>query len=299
MSLYDIVILTDSRYVSPSSPGQYVQNILTEDQMVFDALERKGLSVSRKDWADPEMDWSGTSSVLFRTTWDYFDRFGEFKNWLLDTSSKTKLINSASLIQWNMDKHYLNELTKAGVRVVPTRYIEVGSKLSLQRLHEITGWTDTVIKPTVGGAGRHTHRISEDNLHIIERKLHPVLELESFMLQPFQYSVPVEGEKSLIFFGTEFSHAVLKKARPGDFRVQDDFGGTVHKYEATEEEIDFGLQAIYACPELPAYARVDFITDNSGSLAISELELIEPELWFRLNPSAAEILAEEILTRLG
>lgn len=122
---------------------------------------------------------------------------------------------------------------------------------------------------------------------------------EDFMLQPFQYSILEKGEISLMIFGDQFSHSVLKKAKEGDFRVQDDHGGTVHNYKASEEEITFALKAVEACPEKPAYARVDMVRDNDGELAVSELELIEPELWFRYKPSAAMLLADEVIERLN
>ena len=97
-----------------------------------------------------------------------------------------------------------------------------------------------------------------------------------------------------MIIGGCFSHAVLKRAKTGDFRVQDDFGGTVAIYIPKDYEIDFALDAIRKLPSMPAYARVDVIFDNSGNLALSELELIEPELWFRLNPDSAKRLAEYI-----
>jgi hypothetical protein len=90
----------------------------------------------------------------------------------------------------------------------------------------------------------------------------------------------------------------LKRAKEGDFRVQDDFGGTVHKYQPSESEIEFARNALFACPELPAYARVDIVLDNDGYLAVAELELVEPELWFRLHPESAVLLAEEVHKRL-
>ena len=43
------------------------------------------------------------------------------------------------------------------------------------------------------------------------------------------------------------------------------------------------------------FARVDLVWDNNGELALSELELIEPELWFRFNAEAADELAEGII----
>ncbi|MEX2363884.1 MAG: hypothetical protein WD597_09675, partial [Balneolaceae bacterium] len=162
MPLYDVVILTDSRYVNPSAPGQYVQNILTEDRLVQQSLEQKQLKVTRKDWADPGFDWSSAKAILFRTTWDYFDKFDAFKAWLTLVSAKTKLINSTEIILWNLDKSYLGELEKKGVRIIPTLYLRKGETRSLAELHDQSGWDETVLKPTVGGAGRHTFRLRKN-----------------------------------------------------------------------------------------------------------------------------------------
>ena len=46
------------------------------------------------------------------------------------------------------------------------------------------------------------------------------------------------------------------------------------------------------------YARVDIVYDNKNNLALSELELIEPELWFRNNPKAATLLSETIFNSI-
>src|SRR5690606_17364865 len=89
-------------------------------------------------------------------------------------------------------------------------------------------------------------------------------------------------------------HAVLKIAKPGDFRVQDDFGGSVHEYDPSKEQIAFAEKVVNAAPELPVYARVDMFKDNNGDWALAELEIFEPELWFRRNPKAAEILAQAV-----
>ena len=37
--------------------------------------------------------------------------------------------------------------------------------------------------------------------------------------------------------------------------------------------------------------------DNQDKLSVSELELIEPELWFRFHPPAAGLLADAIIKR--
>ncbi|MEX0720155.1 MAG: hypothetical protein WD059_05775 [Balneolaceae bacterium] len=298
MSNFDIVILTDSRYINPESPNSYVQNILIEDAIVQKALEGKDLIVTRKDWADPDFNWASTCAVLFRTTWDYFNKVNVFKKWLKNVSSKTLLINSAGIIWWNMDKKYLGELKQRGVPIIPTHYIEKGSSSTLADIHSKTGWKETVLKPTIGGSGRHTFRLKREELKAHEEDFKKLIAEEDFMLQPFQKSIPEKGEWSFIIFGKTFSHAVQKKAKQGDFRVQDDFGGTVHNYQPKQKEINFAMRAVAACPANPAYARVDVVMDNEGELAVSELELIEPELWFRRKPEAAELMAEEVLKHL-
>ena len=56
-----------------------------------DALERRGLRTARLDWARRDFDWSRTRSVLFRTTWDYFHRIDDFRDWLDRVSAQTRL----------------------------------------------------------------------------------------------------------------------------------------------------------------------------------------------------------------
>ena len=80
--------------------------------------------------------------------------------------------------------------------------------------------------------------------------------------------------------------------------VQDDFGGSVNMYSPSDEEIIFAENTAKACVELPIYSRVDIFTDNDKKIALSELELIEPELWFRFFPQAAKTLASDIKNRL-
>ena len=57
--------------------------------------------------------------------------------------------------------------------------------------------------------------------------------------------------------------------------------------------------AVAAVPFDVLYARVDLIRDNDGQLAIMELEMIEPELFFRFKPEAADLLAAGIARRLA
>ena len=294
---FDVVILTDSRYLKDST-DPYKHNVYYEDRLVYHALEQVGLRTLRLAWDDVFFDWLTTKSILFRTTWDYFDRFDEFSNWLERVSRQTTLLNSEALIRWNIDKHYLQDLESKDIHIAESHFIEQGASVKLTQLHDILNWKETVLKPCISGAARHTYKLHLNNLSEHESIFQDLIAKEAMMLQPFQHNIVSKGEVSMMVFNGTFTHAILKKAKEGDFRVQDDFGGTVHDYNPTEDEISFAEAAVKACPELPIYARVDIFEDNDGNIALSELELIEPELWFRNYKPAALALAKGVKERL-
>lgn len=292
--MYDVVVLTDERYVNPTETNEYVNNVLLEDRLMMEALEKLGLKASKAAWSDASFNWSSTKCVLFRTTWDYAEKFLEFSDWLMEVSTKTKLINPYDLIVWNLDKHYMKDIEKAGVHIVETYFIEPKDSRSLAKIHQELNWDNTVLKPAISAAAKDTYKLTKENLAAHEATFQELIKGEALMLQPFQNSVVERGELSLMMIGGQYSHAVLKVAKKGDFRVQDDFGGTVHDYTPTKDEINLAKAAVQACENKPMYARVDMINDNDGNPAISELELIEPEMWFRRNKKAADLLAREI-----
>lgn len=292
--MIDIVILTDERYVSGLGETEYMRNVMHEDQLVITELIARGLTVKKVAWSDPNFDWTTTKYALFRTTWDYSERFIEFADWLMDVSVKTKLINSYDLISWNLDKHYLNDLKEAGINIVETYFIEQQDKRTLKQVHQELGWDHTVLKPCISASAKDTYKLTEETIEAHEIKFAQLISGEPMMLQPFQESIIERGEVSLMMINGEYTHSVLKIAKPGDFRVQDDFGGSVHDYEPVAQEIDLARKTIEACDSVPIYARVDMINDNKGIPALTEIELIEPEMWFRKNPSAAEKFAHAI-----
>jgi len=293
--MYDIVILTEDRYDNIEPTDSNETNIVLEDSLFQRSLEKFGLKVFRTSWSNPEFDWDLTKAVVFRTTWDYFDRFPEFSEWFEKTKEKTVFINPYETIKWNLDKHYLIDLQKAGINIPPTIFAEPGEIISLKQFFEKSGWDEAVLKPAVSGAGRHTYRLNKKNIEEHQEVFGELLRKESMMLQEFQHNIVSKGEIAFMIMGNKFTHAILKKAKTGDFRVQDDFGGSVDTYKANTEEIDFALRAVKDCGKETFYARVDVFYDNNNQLAIGELELIEPELWFRFNDSAADELAKAVV----
>ncbi|MEQ8903713.1 hypothetical protein [Ekhidna sp.] len=297
--MYDVVVLTDARYVNPKKRNQYIDNVIEEDRLVMEALEKLGLKTKKVAWSDASFDWTQTKIALFRTTWDYAEKFTAFSDWLMEVSMESKLVNDYETIVWNLDKHYMNDLKDAGVNVVETYFIEPRDTRTLQEIHDELGWEKTVLKPAISAAAKDTFMLSPETIGNLEERFAYLVKDETMMLQPFQEDVLKRGELSLMLIGETYTHAVLKVAKPGDFRVQDDFGGTVADYKPTQAEIDLAIAAVKACENTPLYARVDIVNDNNGNPAVSELELVEPEMWFRKNAKAAEMLAEKVKGLLG
>ena len=292
--MYDVVILTDHRYENPKKIDWYIQQVLTEDKLLKKELELLGLNVIIKDWKSKKFDWSKAEYAIFRSTWDYFDNFKLFSNWLEKNKYEIKFINSLEIIKWNLDKVYLLELQEKGINIAPTILIKKNQPTTLKKLFEDTGWKEAVLKPTVSGAARHTYRINRNSYNDYEEIFKGLICNEDFLFQEFIKNIISKGELSLIVIGGKYTHAVKKTAKKGDFRVQDDHGGKVEVYYASDKEIEFAEQCINLCLEMPLYARVDIAYDNNNELSLVELELIEPELWFRNNKKSAELLAKEI-----
>jgi len=188
----------------------------------------------------------------------------------------------------------LLDLKNKGVNTINTVFVEPGSPDSIAHIMAEKKWDEVVIKPAIAATARETYRLTKHQLSKYENKFARLISEETMLVQEFQNSVLNTGEIALMYFGGVYSHAVLKRAKPGDFRVQDDFGGKVQLYEPTDEEQQLGLSAIRACTPTPVYGRVDMLKDNNGLPAVTELELVEPELWFRFHPIAANKFANAL-----
>ena len=292
--MYDVVILTESRYLNPKKTNWYIDQVLLEDNILLKELEKCNLKVIKKDWSDNKFDWKQTRYAIFRTTWDYFDKFDTFIKWFEKTKRETLFINSEEIILWNLNKSYLQELSKKGINIAKTIFVEEKQKITLEDLFKKNQFNEAIIKPSVSGAARDTFKITKKNHKKFENNFQKLIKKESFLFQEFLKDIQIFGEISIILIDGEYTHAVRKIAKKGDFRVQDDHGGTVEVYNPVKEEIEFAKLCVSKCPSQPIYARVDLIYDNKKNISLGELELIEPELWFRNNAKSAKLLAKKI-----
>lgn len=291
MPKFDITLLTSSQYLDAKAGDEFTENILEEDRLLSAALGKHGLKVTRTNWDNPDFNWADTKYVVFRTPWDYFNRYDEFAPWLESAGKVTKFINPIEVINWNIDKHYMLELEKAGIDIPPTVFIEPGDTRTLDEITKELKWDEFILKPAISGGAWHTYRMKRDNIAEHETIYRELIQDRSMLVQEYQKSILSEGEVSYMVFGGKFTHAVLKKGKAKDFRVQENFGGTVHDYSPSAEEIEFAQMVVEKAKPGIIYARVDVMRDNAGKLSLGELEVFEPALWLRMYPPAADIFA--------
>jgi len=269
-----------------------------DEEVLMSALRARGLAAALVDWTDTSWDWRETSVALLRSTWGYTRTFDGFMAWCERVSGVTTLLNPLSVVKWNADKRYLAELDRAGIPIVPTVWVERGSKGDWNDLATERGWDEVIIKPAVSASAINTFRFRTGDV-AGRATMDRLSGAYDMMVQPFQGSVVSEGEYSLMFVGGEYTHAVLKRPLRGDFRCQEIYGGGVALVDAPPECLVTGRRAADYCGPDLVYARVDLLASPEGHYQVAELELIEPELFLRLRPESAALMARSVADLLG
>jgi hypothetical protein len=271
----------------------------TETPLLAEALRCLGVESEVAVWRDSR-DWSKSALIMLRTPWDYADHLDEFLAWTRLAATVSRLKNAADVVLWNLHKGYLLDLERRNVAIVPTRLFSPGQTTNVRsvllKVAQQDHWTDVVVKPAVGinAVGSLRGRIDDPAL---AEHLAGLLRSGDVLIQPFAPSITSEGELSLVFVDSTFTHAVRKRPRRGDYRVQDNHGGTVHHYEPSANEITVAGTALACAPSTTMYARVDLAYIDEVPV-VMELELIEPELFLRFSPPATSALARALKAEL-
>lgn len=278
-----------------------VPNLAPDDALLVPALAARGVKASAAVWEDPRVDWTAFDAVVIRSCWNYHLHAAAFFAWIDHLIlAGVPLWNPPAVLRWNAEKTYLRELAARGVQIVPTRWIERGGATRLHEVLSTSGWDHAVVKPAVSASAYETWRTSMATAERDEIRFRALVCNGRVLVQPFVPAITTEGEWSLVFLGGVFSHAMLKRARVGDFRVQAEHGGTAARRDPGPHVIAQAAEALRAGPfgmDEILYARVDGCIIG-GELLVMEVELLEPTLYLGHHPAAPHRFAAALLDHL-
>ncbi|SNT08893.1 hypothetical protein SAMN06309944_2038 [Micrococcales bacterium KH10] len=286
--------------------------MLEEDDVpLIAAFAQVGITAEPVVWDQPGVVWGDYDLVVVRSTWDYSDRRDEFIAW---ANSVPRLLNAATVLKWNTDKHYLKELAEQGVRTIDTLWLDPEKHLTSQAIHtRLPAFGDYVIKPTISAGAQDTIRYRESSAQARGDAILHVRDLlrdgRNVMVQRYFTRVDTDGETCLVYIAGEFSHAVRK-----DPMLQRDATRTKGQYQrevmnattATSEQIKLAEHTMDKAAELLGisrsdllYARVDMLPGDDDVPHLLELELTEPVLYFSKTPRSIDRFVSEVQRRIA
>ena len=273
-------------------------DLAPDDRLAADRLRVLGAIVRPVVWTEEITALDGCSSVVIRSCWDYHLAPAQFLAWTeAAVAGGLSVRNSPAIVAWNTDKGYLREVASGGVAIPDTVWIDRGVTADLAGLLAERGWPRAVVKPAVSATAWRTFVTRPSTAVRDQQAFDEVLQHSGALVQVFMDDVTRAGEWSLIYFNGIFSHAVIKRPAPGDFRVQEEFGGWAEPHVPSAALLEQAQHALRQAPGRPLYARVDGV-DVAGRFMLMELELIEPSLFLGTDPQAADRFARAILAHL-
>jgi glutathione synthase/RimK-type ligase-like ATP-grasp enzyme len=262
-----------------------------DSPLLIAELARLGVAATLEVWDDDLVDWESYDLVVVRSTWGYASTYREFLAW---AHARSRLVNSYDVLEYSSDKHYLGDLAAQGFSVIATSYCEVGEE-------PVFPAGDFVVKPVVGAGSIDAERFAaSDDAGAREHVARLHASGRCAVIQPYVSSIDHYGERALIFFDGEFSHAMTKRAhlnvapeeRDGDFRTRQ-----MSRAEAEPEALQLARELLTGRFADLAYGRVDLVNTPDG-WQLMELELVEPALYLSFDDDAAARGAQAIARRI-
>eukprot|EP01037_Dinobryon_pediforme_P007450 gene7452-7514_t len=256
-----------------------LKGLAADDEILVNYLHDRNIGVTAEVWDDDQVDWTKYDAIVLRSTWDYHVKIEQFNVWLDRlTALNCLVLNPVSVIKNNQHKKYLFDLAEKGVLIPPSYFAEQGGTDRISEITRNNSWDRVVVKPAVSGGAYNTWTTTAAAVYADEQRFMEMLHEGDVIVQQFMDGVISDGELSLMFFNKRFSHAILKNAKSGDFRVQQEFGGTSVQVTLSAEVIADVHKLVDSIDESLLFARVDGIL-TAGNFYLMELELIEPALF--------------------
>lgn len=272
--------------------------LAADDRLLARHLHASGIGADAVVWDNPRVAWGNYDAIVLRSSWDYHHKPARFRAWLDEREREEAFLwNPPVTARWNMNKHYLQELQNVGVRVAETAWIEQGSTVTVAAVLGDRAWNIAVIKPAISASADGTWLLTAEDPLRNDLLLRDLLERGDVLVQEFLPEIQAQGEWSLCFVGSSFSHAVLKKPQAGDFRVQVQHGGTYVSMPAPRPAVAAASRILELTRMEWLYARVDGIV-RDGDFLLLEVEMLEPSLFLDSCEDAPSRFARAIIERL-
>jgi glutathione synthase/RimK-type ligase-like ATP-grasp enzyme len=279
-------------------PIEDLDDLFADDRMLVAELEKRGAKAELIAWTDPNIDWNDFDVAVIRSTWDYIDDRERFLKVLASiAASSCMLLNPLEIVSWNTDKSYLFDLAKWDIPIVPTLRASEEKSSAIQDEIIRRGWQSAVIKPTIGAGGSDVRLVPSADLAATLERLAAERPDTGRLVQPLVENIRTEGELSFVYIDGNLNHVLRKLPAPGDFRSHGMYGGTMQSIEPRSGDRAEADAIMKKLPFRPLYTRLDLVRVD-GHLAVMELELIEPVLYFDFAPEGAGRLAAAALDRL-
>ena len=258
---------------------QKLPELTPADQLLIPELAKHNIIATAVIWDDKTVNWANFDCLIFRNTWDYYEKETEFNNWLHHIKSlQIKTLNTLDTIFNNKHKFYLKNFQNQGIPILPTIFVEKTNLLNLQELIP-NDWEKIIIKPAFSAGSYNTTLFEKSDIEKINQHYSDFAKDKELLIQKYFPEIETLGETSFIFFNKKFSHCINKKPVEGEFRIQVQFGGKYTSIEPSKELIAKAQKIVNTFEEDLLYARVDGIVIDD-ELYLMEIECIEPDLYF-------------------
>ena len=264
------------------------------DQLLIPELAQHNIKASAVVWDDKTITWTDFDYLIFRNTWDYFEKEKEFNLWL-DHIERLGIacLNSISVIKQNKHKFYLRDMKNHGIQIIPTVFVDKTNTFNIAEIIP-PHWQKAVVKPAFSGGAYQTTVFEMNDIEKINQEYQCIASEKELLIQQFIPEIQTLGETSFIFFNKKFSHCINKKPSEGDFRVQVQFGGKYTLVTPDDDLIAKAQKIVETFKTDLLYVRVDGIVID-GELHLMEIECIEPDLYFNLSEGSHQRFVESIL----
>lgn len=286
----------------------------TETGLLRNALEERGITTRLVTWEDEAINWEEPSLAINRIVTTYMFHPEQFLEWAKKVEKTTPLWNPSPAQEWNLHKKYLLELDEHGVNVPETILIEQNTTKSIDEILSLFDWDNVILKSSIGEGSAGLRRFKRDSPdfepHFRKLNRDGYQQVYEFMDRVFEYpardtiiqryipEIETVGEASLFYLGGEFSHAVLKVPKSGDFKAHSIWGADVNHYAPSEKEVQVGFDSLEIVGHPVEFARIDMIPSKPEPYII-EVELIDPFFFFEFAAGTVDLYADHIKQNLN